>query len=81
MISVAISLIPATDGQLLIPAAQVTALLRTLAGDLLTPAGAEDAQGEPRTVDEAAGAMNQLADQLDVECIACTDDPGTGRRG
>lgn len=75
MISVSISLIPAPNGQLLIPADQVTSLLRTLAGDWLAPAGS-DAEDRPETVDGAAGSMNQLADQIDAECIGCAGQPG-----
>ncbi|WP_435813554.1 hypothetical protein OG756_06650 [Streptomyces sp. NBC_01310] len=79
MISVSISLIPTADGQMLIPATEVTSLLRCLAADWLGSPPSGEEPDIPAAVDEAAGAMNQLADQIDAECIACASEPGTGR--
>ncbi|MFD3869280.1 hypothetical protein [Streptomyces sp. NPDC058623] len=81
MISVSISLIPTADGQLLIPATEVTALLRTLASDWMTPPEAVEETSTSDPVDEAAGAIRQLADQIDAECIACIGPPETGDVG
>ncbi|MGW7437587.1 DUF6213 family protein [Streptomyces sp. NPDC054849] len=79
MISVSISLIPTAEGQLLIPAAEVTSLLRCLAADWLGSPASGEGPDVPAAVDEAAGAINQLADQIDAECIACAGEPGIDR--
>ncbi|MFE9629690.1 DUF6213 family protein [Streptomyces sp. NPDC006463] len=70
MIQVSIPLIPAADGVLLIPAGQVTELLRRLSADWLYSTDSGEMRGDPQTVLDLAGVLDQLADQIDVECIA-----------
>ncbi|MFB7462453.1 DUF6213 family protein [Streptomyces sp. NPDC056224] len=69
MIQVSIPLIPAADGVLLIPADHVTELLRRLAADWLYSTDSGEMSGDPRTVLDLAGVLDQVADQIDVECI------------
>lgn len=76
MIQIPIPLIPTEEGVLLIPAEQVTALLRRVAADWMDATDAEETDADPQTVLAMTGVLNRLADQIDAECIACT--PPTG---
>ncbi|MEV6734293.1 MULTISPECIES: DUF6213 family protein [unclassified Streptomyces] len=80
MHSFALPLIPTEEGGLLIPAEQVTALLRGVAADWATAAerGSPEADAEAQTVLAMTEALTQLADQIDAECIACASrlEPG-----
>ncbi|MFI6149734.1 DUF6213 family protein [Streptomyces sp. NPDC051109] len=75
MIHVTIPLIPGKDGVPLIPADQVTALLRTIAVDWMQAADAGDPAVDRQTVDGLAGVLDELADSIDVECIAFASAP------
>ncbi|MGW0362961.1 DUF6213 family protein [Streptomyces sp. NPDC002990] len=68
MMNVSVPLAPSPTGHLLVPADQVTGLLRRLAGEWLRTTDETDL--DPETVLALAGVLNVLADQLDVECIA-----------
>ncbi|THA31876.1 DUF6213 family protein [Streptomyces sp. A1547] len=82
MIHVTIPLIPGDDGITLIPADRVTALLRTLAVDWMNSADVDDPAVDRQTVDSLAGVLDELADSIDVECIAFTSAPeGWARDG
>ncbi|WP_330334260.1 DUF6213 family protein [Streptomyces sp. NBC_00536] len=71
MIHVTLPLVPGDHGGPLIPADHVTALLRTLAVDWRRSAEAdEEIDGD--VVERMAGVLNDLADSIDVECIAFT---------
>lgn len=72
MIQMSIPLIPADDGALLIPADQVTDLLRRLAADWLESEHTGDMHGDEQTVRDLASVLTELADQIDVECIGFT---------
>jgi len=65
-----------TDGALYVPAEQVTALLRHLAAQWQAhPAH------DPGTVGQLAAQVREIADQIDVECIALSrHNPGGGAR-
>ncbi|MBT2407586.1 MULTISPECIES: DUF6213 family protein [unclassified Streptomyces] len=65
-----VPLVPTTGGQLLIPADQVTALLRCLAGGWLHSVYDGEAELDPGTVLGLASVLMDVADQIDVECIA-----------
>ncbi|WP_406179152.1 DUF6213 family protein [Streptomyces sp. NBC_01006] len=75
MINVTIPLIPGDDGVPLIPADQVTALLRTIAVDWMQSADAGEPGVDRQTVDSLAGVLDELADSIDVECIAFASAP------
>ncbi|MFD9355156.1 DUF6213 family protein [Streptomyces sp. NPDC060031] len=75
MIQVTIPLIPGGQSGPLIPADQVTALLRTIAVDWLRSADAADPAVDRETVDSLAGVLDELADSIDVECIAFASAP------
>ncbi|MEV0412609.1 DUF6213 family protein [Streptomyces sp. NPDC050448] len=75
MITVSIPLIPAPDGDLLIPAGHVTALLRSLAADWLRSTDIGEMRGDEQTVTDLSRVLNELADQIDVECIGFTSRP------
>lgn len=82
MIQVTIPLIPDGHGGPLIPADQVTALLRTIAVDWVRAADADDTAVDRQTVDSLAGVLDELADSIDVECIAFASTPeGLGPDG
>ncbi|MER5727266.1 hypothetical protein ABT084_02720 [Streptomyces sp. NPDC002138] len=74
MIKVTIPLIPGDHGGPVIPADQVTALLRTIAVDWVRSAD-EDETVDRRLVDSLAGVLDDLADSIDVEAIALTSAP------
>ncbi|MFJ4776040.1 DUF6213 family protein [Streptomyces sp. NPDC088762] len=78
MHSFAIPLIPTEEGGLLIPAEQVTALLRGVAADWATAIELESPEADPETVLAMTEALTQLADQIDAECIACASRPEQG---
>ncbi|MER5812568.1 DUF6213 family protein [Streptomyces sp. NPDC002033] len=79
MIKVTIPLIPAGQDGPLIPAAQVTALLRTIAVDWVRAAeDAPDPGVDRQTVDNLAGVLDELADSIEVECIALASAAGGG---
>ncbi|MEU8777623.1 DUF6213 family protein [Streptomyces sp. NPDC048606] len=81
MIQVTIPLIPTSQGGPLIPADEVTALLRQISADWLDALEEDGGAADPRTVRELAGVLERLADGIDVECIAFTADPPRhGRR-
>ncbi|WP_411103190.1 DUF6213 family protein [Streptomyces sp. cmx-4-9] len=75
MRSFPIPLIPTEEGDLLIPAEQVTGLLRSVAADWASAAGFDIPEADPETVLAMAEALTQLADQIDAECIACASRP------
>ncbi|MDD9375441.1 DUF6213 family protein [Streptomyces sp. ZAF1911] len=64
-----IPLIPADDGALLIPADDVTGLLRRLADDWLESEHTGEMCGDEQTVRDLASVLTTLADQIDVACI------------
>ncbi|MFD3542214.1 DUF6213 family protein [Streptomyces sp. NPDC058662] len=75
MHSFPIPLIPTEEGGLLIPAEQVTGLLRSVAADWASAADGDAPDADPRTVLAMTEALTQLADQIDAECIACASRP------
>lgn len=75
MIQMTIPLVPAAQGGPLIPADQVTALLRRIAADWLQSTESGELTADPQTVEHLAGVLGELADSIDVECIACTAAP------
>ncbi|MFG2982210.1 DUF6213 family protein [Streptomyces sp. NPDC048258] len=75
MIQVSIPLVPSADGVLLIPADHVTELLRSLAADWLHSTDSGEMRGDAQTVLDLAGVLDQLADQIDVECIGFASAP------
>ncbi|MFB7051561.1 DUF6213 family protein [Streptomyces vinaceus] len=81
MIHVKIPLIPGEDGVPLIPADRVTALLRAIAVDWTNSEDDADPAVDRRTVDSLAGVLDELADSIDVECIAFTSAPEDWARG
>ncbi|MFK0220953.1 DUF6213 family protein [Streptomyces vinaceus] len=81
MIHVKIPLIPGEDGVPLIPADRVTALLRAIAVDWTNSVDDADPAVDRRTVDSLAGVLDELADSIDVECIAFTSTPQDRARG
>lgn len=72
MIQMSIPLIPADDGVLLVPADDVTGLLRSLAADWLESEHSGEMRGDEQTVLDLASVLTGLADQIDVECIGFT---------
>ncbi|MGW6979190.1 DUF6213 family protein [Streptomyces sp. NPDC054932] len=74
----ALPLIPTDEGRLLIPAEQVTALLRGLATDWETAAEQDSAKADLETVHALTEVLTQLADQIDAECIACASQQEPG---
>ncbi|GHE63834.1 hypothetical protein CP980_33180 [Streptomyces vinaceus] len=81
MIHVTIPLIPGEDGVPLIPADRVTALLRAIAVDWMNAGDDADPAVDRQTVDGLAGVLDELADSIDVECIAFTSTPEDRARG
>jgi hypothetical protein len=73
VINVELPLLALSEGGLLIPAQDVTALLRDIAGEYRSWAGPD--VSEAQAVADAAHVLDRLADQIDVECIAITDEP------
>ena len=67
--SALIPLVSVADGQLLIPADEVTALLRRLASGWLHSVYEGETELDPGTALGLAGVLVELADQIDVECI------------
>ncbi|MFF1343104.1 DUF6213 family protein [Streptomyces sp. NPDC058290] len=82
MHSFALPLIPTEEGGLLIPAEQVTALLRGVAADWATAVERDspeaDVDADTQTVLAMTEALTHLADQIDAECIACASRPEPG---
>ena len=64
-----LSALSAADGRLLIPAEEVTGLLRGLGTAWISSAEEGEGDLEPETVLALAGALYQVADQIDTECI------------
>ncbi|MFJ8443980.1 DUF6213 family protein [Kitasatospora griseola] len=60
----------AATGEMAIPAAEVSALLRAVARQWLEWERAGDVDLDPQTVSLLGGALAGLADQIDVTCIA-----------
>ncbi|WCD90705.1 hypothetical protein KPP03845_107133 [Streptomyces xanthophaeus] len=75
MHSFPIPLIPTEEGGLLIPAEQVTGLLRSLAADWAAAADLDILEADSETVLAMTEALTQLADQIDAECIAYASRP------
>ncbi|MGW0390491.1 DUF6213 family protein [Streptomyces sp. NPDC003042] len=65
-----VHLIPVAGGRLLIPADQVTSLLRRLAAGWLQSMYEGEAELDPGTTLSLARVLVELSDQIDVECIA-----------
>jgi hypothetical protein len=65
-----VPLLSAPGGPLLIPAEQVTGLMRGVAAGWLRSREIGDTDLDPRTVLTLAQVLSELADQLDAECIA-----------
>ncbi|WP_037604246.1 DUF6213 family protein [Streptacidiphilus rugosus] len=72
MISVDLPLVALGEGGMLIPAEQVTDLLREIAGEYRS--WVESDPTEAQSVADAALVLDRLADQIDVECIAASGD-------
>jgi hypothetical protein len=66
------SFVLVSGGHLLVPADQVTSLLRCLAAGWLqsTDTDTGDSGLDPPTVLALAAALTEVADQIDAECIA-----------
>ncbi|GLX16516.1 MULTISPECIES: DUF6213 family protein [Streptomyces] len=75
-----IPLVSVPDGGVLIPADEVTGLLRHLAGEWLYVVYHEQVPLDPRTTLGLAGVLMAFADRIDAECIAYLpgpeEDPG-----
>ncbi|WP_329376507.1 DUF6213 family protein [Streptomyces sp. NBC_01351] len=80
MIQVTIPLIPTAQGGPLIPSDQVTALLRRIAVDWVHSVEAGEMAADAATVHNLAEVLSELADSIDVECIAFTSVPDRNRR-
>ncbi|GAA4883764.1 DUF6213 family protein [Kitasatospora terrestris] len=63
-------LISGLDTGLVVPAVQLTGLMRALADEWERWTEDADAGLDPGTVLALAGVLRQLSDQIDVECIA-----------
>ncbi|MER7536991.1 DUF6213 family protein [Streptomyces sp. NPDC097704] len=63
------SLVHVPGGPLLLPADEVTLLLRHLAEHWRESAEAYDSGLEPETVEALVGALTEVADRIDAECI------------
>lgn len=59
-----------SDGHLLVPADQVTNLLRRLTAEWTQSAEAAGSELDPSTVLALTEALRQTADKIDIECIA-----------
>ncbi|MFE2553438.1 DUF6213 family protein [Streptomyces sp. NPDC059355] len=75
MHSFALPLIPTEEGGVIIPAEQVTALLRGVAEGWTAAVEDDSPDTDPETVRAMSEALTQLADQIDAECIACASRP------
>ncbi|MFD8483620.1 DUF6213 family protein [Kitasatospora sp. NPDC059673] len=60
----------ASTGEMVVPAADVSGLLRAAVGQRLTWERNGDCELAPQTVALLGGALAGLADQIDVACIA-----------
>lgn len=65
-----VPLISLPGGRLLIPADEVTSLLRRLASGWLHAVYEGESECDPGTTLGLAAVLVELADQIDVECIA-----------
>ncbi|MEU9234201.1 DUF6213 family protein [Streptomyces subrutilus] len=65
-----VPLVSLPGGRLLIPADDATSLLRHLAAGWLHAVYEGEAELDPGTTLALAGVLMELADQIDVECIA-----------
>ncbi|MFF1507147.1 DUF6213 family protein [Streptomyces sp. NPDC058326] len=65
-----IPLIYASRGELMIPATKVTGLLRRIGAGWLRSTEAGETDLDPETVLALVRRLSDLADQIDVECIA-----------
>ncbi|MFG2982274.1 DUF6213 family protein [Streptomyces sp. NPDC048258] len=65
-----VPLVWVVGGHLLMPAEQVTALMRRLAAGWLQSTDAGETDLDPGTVMALAEVLSEIADQIDVECIA-----------
>ncbi|MFD9614697.1 DUF6213 family protein [Streptomyces sp. NPDC059083] len=63
------TLVHVPGGPLLLPAEQVTDLLRRLATCWLDSAGAGESDLEAETVEALADSLTEVADRIDTECI------------
>ncbi|GAA2746619.1 MULTISPECIES: hypothetical protein [Kitasatospora] len=70
MIQVSVTVITTPDDRLLIPAEQVTDLLRQLASELSQGPEADLSDLDPETARVFEHLLVDLADQVDTECIA-----------
>ncbi|MET7758128.1 DUF6213 family protein [Streptomyces sp. NPDC005389] len=68
--STSLPLVPASGDRLLIPAEKVTGLLRGVAAGWLGASATGEADLDLRTARTLARSLSDLADQIDVECIA-----------
>ncbi|WP_152648490.1 hypothetical protein [Streptacidiphilus anmyonensis] len=66
MVSVRVPMVWHVDGQMLVPAAVLSDLLRQVAGQLATW---PDEGADPGTVRAVLVLLRQVADQIDVDCI------------
>ncbi|MFD0356507.1 DUF6213 family protein [Streptomyces sp. NPDC127110] len=75
-----VSLISVPDGRVLIPADEVTGLLRHLAGEWLSVVYHGEVPLDPKTTLGLACVLMAFADRIDAECIAYLpgpeEDPG-----
>lgn len=76
-----VPLVSVAGGGLLIPADEVTALLRRLAGGWLESVYDGGTDLDPGTTLGLADALVELADQIDVECIGFMPLADQGRTG
>ncbi|MFE5582326.1 DUF6213 family protein [Kitasatospora sp. NPDC056531] len=72
MVQVSVPVVFPRSGGVLIPAAEVTTMLRKVAAGWVDLANGRDGETDydPETLLALAGALGRLADQIDVECIA-----------
>ncbi|WP_219664808.1 DUF6213 family protein [Streptomyces bambusae] len=76
--SASIPVVSASGGPLLIPAHELTDLLRRVAAGWLQSEEAGDTDLDARTMRALAGVLCELADQIDVECIGFMPIGGEG---
>ncbi|WP_369147759.1 DUF6213 family protein [Streptomyces sp. R44] len=74
------SLVHVPGGPLLLPADEVTMLLRRLATRWLDSADDRDSGLEPETVEALVDSLTEVADRIDAECIALLP-PSAGEDG
>ncbi|AJF68380.1 DUF6213 family protein [Streptomyces vietnamensis] len=75
------SLVHVPGGPLLLPADEVTLLLRQLASRWLESADDYDSGLEPETVEALVCSLTEVADRIDAECIALLPLSGGGEDG